>query len=109
MEKLDKYEIMDVLEEIQDRNEANHMGNNEANLMVREEVSDYIIKLLATRPQVEITEEEIRSYLENEVMRCTIEEDAEDEIENYYFKYKDVVIAIQWALQHQEQVKEDKK
>jgi hypothetical protein len=46
-----KYELIDIIEEIQDKNDKFYTGRNEADLTTREDIADLIFKILYEKDQ----------------------------------------------------------
>lgn len=44
-----RYEIIDAIEEIQDNNSRRFVGMNESELWTREDIADFVLKLLAEK------------------------------------------------------------
>ena len=59
--KMERYKLMDQIEEIQDRANEENIGSNEAELQMREDVADLIIELAR---RVEVLEDTVEACIE---------------------------------------------
>ena len=66
---MEREELMELLEEIQDRNEELFPGRNEANLMIREDIADLFERIVGKKKMIKCN-----SFLpkHTDVTKCTI-------------------------------------